>query len=225
MTNIAKVVEVFESIQGEGLYMGAQQVFIRFFGCNIACRYCDTPLTHYREVTTGQLAGEISQYSGFHSLALTGGEPLLQADFLKAFLNCIRDLKIRIYLETNGTLVNELAKVLDLVDIISMDFKLPSVCQCGPFWKEHEDFLKTGLEKEIFVKMVIGHDTHDQDIFMARDIIKKLKPGISVVLQPDWYQKDELLLDKMASFRKEFTESGISDVRILPQAHKYAGVK
>ncbi|MCL5059022.1 MAG: 7-carboxy-7-deazaguanine synthase QueE, partial [Actinobacteria bacterium] len=38
----AAVREIFSSVQGEGPYVGTRQIFIRFDGCNLSCRYCDT---------------------------------------------------------------------------------------------------------------------------------------------------------------------------------------
>ncbi len=73
--------------------------------------------------------------------------------------------------------------------------------------------------------MVIAHRTQEGDIFRARDIIKRIKPDVSLVLQPDWFDMNSLLLDKMVSFKREFTEFGIRDVRILPQAHKLAQIR
>jgi len=89
----AKIAEVFESFQGEGIYAGVKQVFVRFFGCNLACIFCDTPLKHFKEYSPNALKKEISRFSGYHSLCFTGGEPLLQADFLKGFLEEFSALK------------------------------------------------------------------------------------------------------------------------------------
>ena len=41
--NKANISEIFQSIQGEGKYAGASQVFVRFFECNMHCAWCDTP--------------------------------------------------------------------------------------------------------------------------------------------------------------------------------------
>ena len=38
----APIVEIFSSIQGEGLLVGRRQIFVRFAGCNLDCNYCDT---------------------------------------------------------------------------------------------------------------------------------------------------------------------------------------
>jgi len=79
----AKIAEIFKSIQGEGIYQGESQVFVRFFGCNLNCQFCDTKLTSYRELTLDELLGQINSFSDYHSISLTGGEPLLQAYFLE----------------------------------------------------------------------------------------------------------------------------------------------
>ena len=221
----AKIAEIFDSVQGEGIYAGVRQVFVRFFGCNLKCAFCDTPLETYLEKTPGAVKEEILKYNNFHSISLTGGEPLCQADFLKDLLQDMRALRCKIYLETNGTLPLELRKIIDDVDIIAMDIKLPSSTQGVSLWAEHEDFLKTALEKEVFVKMVVTSETEPGDILRARTIIRKANPCIPVILQPNWPDGCMTLLDKMVSFKRELVLYGIHDVRILPQAHKVVGIK
>ena len=221
----AKIAEIFESLQGEGIYAGVKQVFVRFFGCNLSCIFCDTPLKHFREYSPKALTKEISKFSDYHSLCFTGGEPLLQADFLRGFLEEFSALKKKTYLETNGTLVSELLKILDFVDIIAMDFKLPSTASCGSFWKEHEEFLKASSSKDVFVKIVASQKTKGEDIVLAANIIKRIKPDVAVVLQPHWRDVGGALLDKMESYRQEFLKAGISKVGLFPQMHKSAGIK
>lgn len=221
----AKIAEIFDSIQGEGIYSGIKQVFVRFFGCNLKCAFCDTPLEAFQEKTPDEVRGEILKYSNFHSVSLTGGEPLCQADFLKDLLPGIRALGHKVYLETNGTLPRELQKIIDDIDIIAMDIKLPSSTKGCALWPEHEDFLKAALKKEVFVKMVVTSETEIADIFRARAIIREADPCIPVILQPNWTDGCATLSDKMIFFKKEIISHGIRDVRILPQAHKAAGIK
>jgi organic radical activating enzyme len=182
-------------------------------------------LEHFKEYSPDALKKEILRFSDYHSLCLTGGEPLLQADFLKCFLEGFSDVKKKIFLETNGTLVSELLKILDLVDIIAMDFKLPSTTSCGSFWKEHEEFLKASSGKDVFVKIVAGQKTERQDMTRAAGIIKRIKPDVAVVLQPLWGEESGALLDQMGSYKQEFLNAGISKVSLLPQMHKGAGIK
>ena len=149
----------------------------------------------------------------------------MQADFLKSFLENIEDLRIKIYLETNGVLFKELASVIREVDIIAMDFKLPSSTKSGDFWQSHEEFLSVASQKEVFVKMVICKETEEADIEKAAGIIKNMKPDLEIVLQPNCFDLSSLLLALMESFRDKFLAAGLKRVKILPQAHKYAGIR
>jgi len=70
----AKIVEVFESIQGEGLYLGEKQIFVRFFGCNLNCNFCDTRPDRFMEYEPQELFKEIELYQDkYHSISFTGG--------------------------------------------------------------------------------------------------------------------------------------------------------
>ena len=124
----AKINEIFSSIQGEGPVVGYKQLFIRFCYCNLNCQYCDTEFTTGKEYTPNELFEKIrNEYdlSTFHSISLTGGEPLLSIDFLKEFLPLIKPY-CKIYLETNATSDKKLEQIKDYIDIISADIKLKS---------------------------------------------------------------------------------------------------
>lgn len=221
----AKISEIFKSAQGEGPYTGVEQLFVRFFGCSLGCAYCDTPQNSFELYSVDQLRNVVLTQVPYHSLSLTGGEPLVHADFLKEFLEQTRDLSAQVYLETNGIFASALKKIIDDVDIVAMDFKLPSSTKQKAFWKEHEDFLKVACLKEAFVKMVITKHTEPDDLVTARGIIKKINPGIPVILQPNWNDINPGLLEEMDVFKKDLTLHGLGDVRILPQAHKMSGIK
>ena len=87
----APIIEVFSSIQGEGLYIGKRQIFVRFAGCNLNCKYCDTSNSKMvfsgKEMSVTELHDKINNLitPDFHSISFTGGAPLLQADFIKKF--------------------------------------------------------------------------------------------------------------------------------------------
>ena len=85
MAEKAKISDIFKSIQGEGLYQGEEQLFVRLYGCNLQCKYCDTRLDYYEEKTVDELISLLDSdaFSGVQSVALTGGEPLLQPEFIK----------------------------------------------------------------------------------------------------------------------------------------------
>ncbi|HRM60154.1 MAG TPA: 4Fe-4S cluster-binding domain-containing protein, partial [Megamonas funiformis] len=55
-----------------------------------------------------------------HSISITGGEPLLFTDFIRALAQKVKQFNVPLFLETNGTLPQQLEKVIDIIDIISM---------------------------------------------------------------------------------------------------------
>ncbi|MBU1121806.1 MAG: 7-carboxy-7-deazaguanine synthase QueE [Candidatus Omnitrophica bacterium] len=228
---MAKIAEIFKSIQGEGLYQGQEQVFVRLFGCNLRCSYCDTTLEFYQEKSIAQVIAQIQSYDNYHSVSLTGGEPLLQIDFLAELAKGLKKLGKKVYLETNGILYDNLERIIDDIDIIAMDFKLPSAVGGVDFWDEHRRFLEIAMEKEVFVKAVIGIDTSKDEILQAINIIKNIvgaslvyaRNKIQFILQPQNPYED-LLQGKLVDFQQVCNSRGI-EAKILPQLHKILNIK
>lgn len=223
----AKISEIFVSVQGEGLYVGVPQLFIRFYGCNMRCEFCDTNPESYRTFTCDSLMSKILEVKElYHSISLTGGEPLLQSGFIKGLLgNYKRYYKKPFYLETNGTLPRQLSEIIDFIDIIAMDFKLSSSTKRRPFWREHRDFLQIARKKNVFVKAVITGNTLQSDIEKMRDILSEIG-NIPVVLQPvtSETESDRPDREKLDCFRDILVE--VSDkVVIVPQIHKLCGIR
>lgn len=220
-----KIAEVFESIQGEGIYAGIRQIFVRFYGCNLNCKFCDSKLTHFDKYSSMELDNLLQKFSqSVHSVCFTGGEPLLQKDFLEQFLGIMKHRQMTTYLETNGTLYNELKTVLDDVDIIAMDFKLPSSTGLHGLWDEHKRFLEAASNKKVFVKMVICHSTKEEDLDRALGLVKAMGKDTPIVLQPNFFETDSDLIKKISDFQKIALER-LADIRVIPQMHKYLGKK
>lgn len=218
-----KISEVFKSIQGEGIYQGISQVFVRFFGCNLKCSFCDTKTEYYEEKTFSDLLKEIRLYDTYHSISLTGGEPLVQFDFLKELLRQLKKERKCLYLETNGILHRDLAGIIDYIDIIAMDFKLPSTAGTGNCWKEHKEFLKIGRMKKIFIKAVVGTNTQIEDIYRSIKIINEVDKGLCFILQPQ-NPFEDLLERKLRNYKAVCREHGIN-AGIIPQLHKKLGLR
>lgn len=223
----AKILEIFHSTQGEGKYVGVPQVFVRFFECNMHCVWCDTPHSigdttrHYKEYTLENLVDEIKSVWGkSHSVSLTGGEPLVQAAFINTLTPILKSLRMPVYLETNGVLPQELAHVIDGVDMVAMDIKLPSSTGCREYWKEHEEFLKTARAKDLFVKVVISNQTTKDDVLRGADLVKRLAPDVPFILQPNFFDMKDGVVAKCVEFQKDCLKF-LDDVRIIPQLHKF----
>lgn len=236
----AYISEIYSAIQGEGQYLGVRQIFLRFCKCNINCAYCDTvresAYCRYEKdvgkrnfvrfknpIDVRRAASVIKSLNKFlhHSISLTGGEPLLQADFLVDFLPRAKKEKLLIFLETNGTLPGELKKIIDLIDIIAMDIKLPSATKDKPFWMEHRQFIEIAEkhEKEIFVKLVVGKNASEKDLRASSRIIKN--KNIPVILQPVW-GKNCPSLKQLAGWQMELLGKH-KTVKVIPQTHRFMG--
>jgi len=224
----ARISEMFLSLQGEGVYMGVPQLFVRFYGCNLSCVFCDTKVDSFRTLTADALMSKILEYrKPYHSLSLTGGEPLLQADFIGIFLSEYKKFYRKpVYLETNGTLWRELSKVINGVDIVAMDFKLPSSTRGASFWQEHEKFLKIAAEKKVFVKGVITHKTDTGDILKMTEIVKKINARIPIILQPVTTPfESERVTGKSLDRFKGILKKSTGRSEVIPQLHKIMGIE
>lgn len=229
----ADVVDIFSSIQGEGVFLGARQIFVRFKECNLSCSYCDEPRDgKVTEYTPIELLSEVKYMElakgPHHSVSVTGGEPLVYSEFLKVFLGLLKKEGMTTYLETNGTLPRELDKVIDLVDIVAMDFKLPSSTGQRAFWGEHLEFLRIASWKKTFVKTIVTENTSKADIVKAVEMVKKIKGNIPFVIQPASPVKKEDRSpgnDMLMKFVEIGLKNNIDNIRVIPQMHKTLGVK
>ena len=95
------LVEIFESLQGEGRNTGRPVVFVRFAGCNLACPWCDTDVRQRFELTLKDLVREVGGFRA-KSVILTGGEPTLVKE-MPALVAALKAAGYWIGVETNGT--------------------------------------------------------------------------------------------------------------------------
>ncbi|MEK7812170.1 MAG: 7-carboxy-7-deazaguanine synthase QueE [Candidatus Desantisbacteria bacterium] len=229
------MVEVFKAIQGEGLWIGEQQIFLRLAGCNLSCKYCDTDYalnvpTQYRvdneyynnPVTMSETIYLINGYgSPLSTVSITGGEPLLQDSYLKMLLPILKKQGHRVYLETNATLPKQLTTILEWVDIVSADIKLPSFTGKDNIPEEHQEFLHIAREKNLFVKVVVTDETVMDEIAMAVDVIMGVDRNIPLIIQPDMKMK---ATERLLRFH-DYALARLSNVRVIPQVHKLMGWK
>ena len=125
-----------------------------------------------------------------------------------------------VYLETNGIFFEELKEIIEDVDIIAADIKLPSSTQCRSYWKEHEEFLKVARHKDVFIKAVVTSDTQEEDIKNAVDLVAAIDPSIVFFLQPNYFEVKNGALAQCLDFQK-YCARYLNDVRVLPQVHKF----
>ena len=245
----APIREVFCSVQGEGPYVGTRQAFVRFSGCNLNCNYCDTDFAtpgtcDYEQVegsgsfekiknpiSVGQLEAMLQPFEKLHSVSLTGGEPLLYADFIEKL-----NLPAPLYLESNMTLPEQARKLTEKVTYVSGDFKLPeSLRGIGLEAREAHmentikcfSLLRKTHSRDCFCKIVIDRNTELETVNPA---VEAIAPYIScVILQPETPIGRDLMnpkpmqasVQRIMELQKTLLE--IIDTRVIPQTHRMWG--
>lgn len=122
-----KIRSIFPSIDGEvnAYHQGRLTTFIRTSNCNLRCSYCDTKYAQYeesgKEMSISKIVGKVLEY-GLDKITITGGEPLIQADGVKALVKEFAKLKKLVTIETNGSIDTRGYSPSRMV----VDYKLPS---------------------------------------------------------------------------------------------------
>ena len=150
-------------------------------------------------------------------LSLTGGEPLLQKEFLARWLPLLGS-SWSIYLETSGIHHGALAELASQIDVVSMDVKLPSATGQEPRWEEHRRFLAAAEGTDLFVKAVVTSGTSPGDILEAARLIAERDSGLPFILQPASGPTSpgaELLI-----LFQGIALGVLRDVRVIPQVHR-----
>ncbi len=245
----ARLVEIFSSIQGEGMLIGKRQIFVRTYGCNLRCSYCDSPETlketpaplacrvedppgswifksSPNPITSDTLTNIVREYLAepHHSLSITGGEPLLQEVFFREWLPDVRSQGLQTFLETNGMLPNHLQRLLPHLDHISMDFKAPGAINRdkNEVMQTHKQFLQIAAAKQVYSKLVITPTTKDEEIDSVCEVISGVDRNIPLILQPLTPFGFELLPVSPSRILEVYTRAcrNLKEVRVIPQTHK-----
>lgn len=130
-----KIAELFYSIQGEGSLVGVPSVFIRTSGCNLRCRWCDTPYTSWEpegsELAIARIVDEVKAHPARH-VVVTGGEPMIAPEIVP-LTGRLRREGLHITIETAGTVSQAVE-----CDLMSISPKLANSTPAGRFAAQHE---------------------------------------------------------------------------------------
>ena len=239
----AYIDEIFNSIQGEGPCVGVRQVFVRFAQCQLHCRYCDTPRTRKipeccrieKNPGKGDFCSVKNPLSkdcleenilklwtpSTRHISLTGGEPLIHADFIKTL-----ELEYPLYLETNSGYPEKAKELRDIVAIASCDIKLPEHDSTDYY----SELLKNELETisifnettRTFVKIVILPETTVQSVSPAIEGVASIDRNIPFILQPA--TQNETVPPGLLFKLMDFAGEKLKNVRAIPQTHRVLGL-
>ncbi len=208
-----QIVDKYVSINGEGPRAGELAIFLRFFGCNLCCNYCDTRWASEPGATITIMSTEdILQYvtsESVNNITLTGGEPLLQPG-ISELITELEARGYRVEIETNGAVPLQDFSELPHRPAFTMDYKLP-----GSGMEENmclENF--SLLRGKDAVKFVISNrDDLDKmkEIVYDYSLLSKCKVYLSAAF-------GRITLAEIAEYMKE---NRLNGVRLQLQLHKY----
>lgn len=176
-----KVVEIFKSIDGEGIRAGLPVTFIRLYGCNLNCSYCDTPYSHSteadkaKEMSVGEVVDVVKRF-GIPNVTITGGEPMIHKGILDLICSLAEE-GFAVNVETNGThsVLPTFAKYPSVM--FTMDYKCPS---SGMREEMSIDTLNTLRSCDV-LKFVVGSK---EDMDDARRVLSLIKSDPFVFFSP-----------------------------------------
>lgn len=242
----ADLIEIFSSIQGEGVLVGCRQIFLRFPDCNLNCRYCDTDFLKSKtcQVERNPGSGKLKELKNpvdfvtvnnlitdwnselpgaHHSISITGGEPLLHNQLLSSWLPELRKT-LPIYLETNGTLPDQLESLIAHIDWVSMDIKLHSQTGLQTDWETHRRFLEIADQVKCYAKLVVGEETPDIELQLAAELVSGVSSAIPIILQPVTLAGEIGISTGRLLQMQALVAEIHPEVRIIPQTHRFMGV-
>lgn len=236
----ARVSEIFTSIEGEGIFVGKKTLFIRFSGCHLKCRWCDTkyalPLdsgTDYQiDEIKDLIIKELQPFT--YKVNFTGGEPLLQteavielADFIKKQTN------LKTYMESSCFDSELFSKVLPYIDICKIEFKTDDSKVVED--EEYDNLILNEIKclelavesnKATYIKIVVTNSTNLESFKnLVYNISEKIKPSdiLGLIIQPS-FGIDQPTVNKLLD-TYDIVQPMFPEVRIIPQLHKEIGAK
>ena len=206
------VVEIFDSIDGEGKRTGQLATFIRLAGCNIRCSYCDTPYALMKDdgemMPMGKIIEAVEKI-GNKNITITGGEPL-SVQKVSDLIFELSENGYEVNIETNGTL--DIMPFLNKKNIfVTMDYKTAS--------SGMRDQMKMSNIQSLRKKDVLKIVCKEKDFDEIEDMLRRCKPIAKVYISPIYREIDA---EKLVGFIKKLRDDGIAleSVQMQVQLHK-----
>lgn len=189
-----RIAEIFSSIQGEGGWLGVPSTFVRISGCNLRCKWCDTPYASWEPegpvLTISEILARVSKYKNRH-VVVTGGEPML----FDPIIELCSEFKAgghTITIETAGTVYQSV-----VADLMSISPKLQNSTPLGDWAERHE---ATRHQPEVTRKLMSEHDYQLKFVIQSLEDLPEVDGQVAeleadpakVFLMPEGREADHL---------------------------------
>lgn len=188
-----RISEIFHSVQGEGLLLGVPSVFVRTSGCNLRCRWCDTPYASWNpegeEMSPEVIVDRVTAYDCPH-VVLTGGEPMV-ASGIRELASLLKAAGLHLTIETAVTIAPEGIPC----DLASLSPKLadstPSADQAGAWSERHE---ATRYRPEVIRQWLEGYECQLKFVFSQPEQLPEIEEMLNEVGAVPGFTRDRVLL-------------------------------
>lgn len=227
MTTKHLINSIYRATEGEGVFLGRPQIFVRYQGCAIGCLNCDSKDTWDFTQDMGQsieMVLESVYKEGFNgaikNVSITGGDPLhpTHVPHVLALVKMLKEKKYYVNIEAAGTRVVD--EIFDLVDYISFDFKTPSTGVKTPL--KNIAKMMDQYTGKFQVKAVIADRLDFTATHEAFKMLEAEKHGINFpwVMTPCFNTNEEFPLERFTQVLSWNEESG-GHFRVIGQQHKW----
>jgi len=226
--DLSKEDGVFFSIQGEGIRTGELSVFIRMYGCNLDCEWCDTKHSHnkYNKISqymsTEDIIEKVKSYN-CKNIVITGGEPTLQ-NLNELISTLLLDEDVNITIETNGTMLNKLIGA-DWILHIKLWSISPKIYSKGKlrvrFISEiikFMDFAKL-VDFNVQLKLVISSVDELKEFLEIIELLKDVK-HIPIIFQPEASNYQVIYRDIVEYLLTNYNKYKDYNIRVMLQTHR-----
>ncbi|MFL6394050.1 MAG: 7-carboxy-7-deazaguanine synthase QueE [Nitrososphaeraceae archaeon] len=232
--------EIFTSIEGEGILFGTKTMFVRMAGCHLGCIWCDTsyalPMNSGNGYTLEHVKNMISDglRPNTYKVNFTGGEPLLQYKAVAYLAKFVKEDKgLRTYIESSCFDSSRFEEVLPFMDICKIEFKMSDSKAVDA--KHHDRLVSNETQclnlsieysKITYIKVVVTASSSIEEFTKLLENIfthVKSRDLAGFIIQPS-YAIDEPSVERLLKFY-DATFPIYDNVRIIPQLHKFIGVR
>lgn len=208
--------EIFSSIQGEGVDAGKPCTFVRLYGCNLECSYCDQPQTpkDKRKASISTIIKEVNKL-GVPYVCITGGEPLIQWGAVYPLVLELISMGFKVSIETNGCCPIE-------ADAYNRSFKYIMDVKCPSSGVSKYNILDNLMNLQMKDEVVFVISDRKDYVF-ARKIIRQYPTPASIIFSPCFNEDGSPVIS--SELVKWMLEDRLYNVRVSVQMHKCLEVR